>query len=58
MVPRNLRGHYVLQALARHAIIVFHSWYFGLVALIRLYRIAEVDFGLLLLLVYDLLLHS
>lgn len=47
-----------LLALARHAIIVFHSWYFGLVALIRLYRVAEVDFGLLLLLVYDLLLHS
>lgn len=47
-----------LLALARHAIIVFRSWYFGLVAFIGLYRIAEVDFGLLLLLVYDLLLHS
>lgn len=47
-----------LLALARYAIIVFHSWYFGLVALIRLYRIAEVDFGWLLLLAYDLLLIS
>lgn len=47
-----------LLALARHAIIIFYSWYFGLVALIGPYRIAEVDCGWLLLLAYDLLLLS
>lgn len=41
-----------LLGLARHTIIIFHSWYFGLVALIGLYRIAEVDCGWLLLLAY------